>query len=607
MPVYNTLPEEIQEVDVVIAGGGTTGCIIAARLAAADPGLSILVIESGRDNHEATTVVNPILWRGNYLHSNPRVFFHKSVKESQLGDRESLVQVGNTLGGGSSINLMMYVRAQKSDFDSWGMEGWKGDDMLQYLRKVETYHETSKGDSHGDNGPIHVSRGNYSSTESKADFINAMKELGYPEVEDLQDLESLGVEAIRKYVSPDGKRSDTAHAYLHPLLQDDKHPSLHVLVETEVVRVLFDDDRRASGIEFRPNPIFQPDHTKEAPRAIKARRLVVLTCGTLGTPPLLERSGVGNATVLEKAGVPLVANVPGVGHDYQDHNVSIYVYKADLAQGTTTDDIHGGFSDIPGLLSSKDPILGWNGIDAASKIRPTPMEVERLGDEFRESWNKDFEALTTKPLVSFIFHAGLLGDRTNIPRGQYFAIAAVTMYPYSRGHMHITGRNLDDRLDFATGYLTDESGFDLKTQIWAYKKQREVARRMRINQGEIPHRHPQFAPGHAAANGSDAGDEGGPSPPIADIVYSPEDNQVLGEWIRKNMTTCWHGLGTCKMAPQESLGVVNKDLDVYGVRGLKVADLSVAPQNVGANTMNTALVIGEKAADIFIEELGLGQ
>lgn len=235
-----------------------------------------------------------------------------------------------------------------------------------------------------------------------------MVEVGFPEAEDLQDMKSLGVEAIQKYVSPDGRRSDTAHAYLHPLLQDGKHSSLHVLVETEVVRVLFDDDRRASAVEFRPNPIFQTDRAKEAPRVVKSRKLVLLTCGTLGTPPVLERSGVGSATVLEKAGVPLVANVPGVGHDYQDHNTSFYVYKADLAPGTTTDEIHGGFSDIPSLSKNKDPILGWNGIDASSKVRPTPTEVERLGGEFRESWNKDFEGegLTTKPLVSFIFNAG---------------------------------------------------------------------------------------------------------------------------------------------------------------------------------------------------------
>lgn len=96
-----------------------------------------------------------------------------------------------------------------------------------------------------------------------------MKELGYPEAEGWQDLESLGVEAIRKYVLPDGKRSDTAHAYLNPLLRDGRHTSLHMPVEIEIMRVLIDDDRRASGVEFRPNPTFQPDRTKEAPRAIQ--------------------------------------------------------------------------------------------------------------------------------------------------------------------------------------------------------------------------------------------------------------------------------------------------------------------------------------------------
>lgn len=144
----------------------------------------------------------------------------------------------------------------------------------------------------------------------------------------------------------------------------------------------------------------------------------------------------------------------------------------------------------------------------------------------------------------------------------------------------------------------------MATQVWAYKKQREVVRRMKTYRGEISDRHPQFPPGSKATNSYIEG-----QPPVSKTAehteYSAEDEKAIEQWIRQYMTTCWHGIGTCKMAPKEKSGVVNENLNVYGVQGLKVADLSIAPENVCNHTMSTALMIGEKAADIFIKELGL--
>ncbi|RYP76410.1 hypothetical protein DL771_001849 [Monosporascus sp. 5C6A] len=608
MGIYTTLPTGLEEVDVIIVGGGTAGCIIASRLADGHPKLSILVIESGRNNYCVPTVIYPVLWQGNYAPDDPRVFFHRAAKEEQLANRESLVQVGNTLGGGSSVSLMMYMRGQRCDYDSWNTRGWTADDLWPYLRKFETYHGLGKEEHHGYDGPIQVSDGPFRSVEAENDFITAMREVGYDEVEDLQDLQSIGVERIRKYVSPQGQRQDVAHTYLHPRLQDDKHRNLHVLVESQVVRVIFDGSQRASGVEFRPNPAMQSKPIRGPDKlTVRARKLVVLSCGTLGTPPILERSGVGSPEVLKQAGVPLIANLPGVGRDYQDHNLSLYVYKADLPPEATTDGIHSGRVSISALLASKKKILGWNGIDASSKIRPTSAELGELGPTFREVWDRDFEGASTKPLISMIFGAGLLGDRSRVRPGQYFSVGVYTAYPYSRGHVHITGRDLDDPLDFRTGYLSDKHGFDIKAQIWAYKKQREVVRRMTIHRGEVSYRHPIFPPGSKAAYVLETGEDGTPLAPSAvkNLEYSPEDDAAIEDWIRHNITTCWHGIGTCRMAPKEQLGVVDENLGVHDVHGLKVADLSIVPENVCANTMNTALTIGEKAADIFIQELGL--
>lgn len=181
-------------------------------------------------------------------------------------------------------------------------------------------------------------------------------------------------------------------------------------------------------------------------------------------------------------------------------------------------------------------------------------------------------------------------------------MTAFTVYPFSRGHIHITGPNLEDPLDFEHGFFTDAGDIDLKKHIWSYKKQREVIRRMPSYRGEMAQCHPPFAPESMAA----IVELSGPLPAdVSDIEYSADDDVVLEKWLRSNVGTTWHALGTCKMLPRDKNGVVDANLSVYGVEGLKIADLSIVPRNVAANTNNTALAVGEKAADIFIKELGL--
>lgn len=181
-----------------------------------------------------------------------------------------------------------------------------------------------------------------------------------------------------------------------------------------------------------------------------------------------------------------------------------------------------------------------------------------------------------------------------------------TAYPYSRGHVHITGPSIADPVDFDTGWLTDTGDVDVKKHVWAYKRTREMLRRMPIFRGELGSNHPRFPSGSKAAVIEKAD-----GPVVTDdasrIEYSAEDDKAIEQKVRELLSTTWHSLGTCKMAPREQKGVVDKDLNVHGVTGLKLADLSVPPENVGANTGNTAFLIGEKAADIFIKELGLNK
>ncbi|KAI0537446.1 GMC oxidoreductase [Xylaria digitata] len=607
MGLYKNLDESLGEVDVIIAGGGTAGCIIAGRLAEADPNLSILVIEGGPDNHNNPAVVIPAMFPSHLLPDSKTALFHKARKSDSLAGREVIVPCGNILGGGSSINFMMYTRAQRDDFDSWDMPGWTGDEIYPFLKKLETFHSWRDEEHHGYSGPIHVSDGTLRVKKVEDDFLRASAEVGWPELPDLQTLDSNNAFARHiRYVSPDGKRSDTAHMYLHPRLQDGKHPNLHVLVESQVVRVVFDDDKRASGVEYQPNPLFQPPGAPTPPpkRTVRARKLVVVSSGACGTPSVLERSGVGSAETLDKAGVPLVEDLPGVGHDYQDHNLIFYPFKTTLEPHETMDEIFSGQLSWEEAIERKDPRLGWNTIDVAGKLRITEEEATALGPEFKAAWDRDFKDKPNRPVMLAALLNAYLGPSGGAEPGQYVSMGNYTAYPYSRGHLHITGPEVGDSLDFNAGFFTDAGDLDVKKQVWAYKKGREIMRRTSLYRGELPAFHPPFpAYSKAACTTLDADQD---TTALKDLEYSAEDDKVIEQFIREGINTTWHSLGTAKMAPREKLGVVDKDLNVYGVKGLKIADLSIAPENVAANTNNTALVIGEKAADIIVRELGLG-
>lgn len=188
---------------------------------------------------------------------------------------------------------------------------------------------------------------------------------------------------------------------------------------------------------------------------------------------------------------------------------------------------------------------------------------------------------------------------------EYVSMANWTAYPYSRGHIHITGPDVNCPIDFDVGYLKDAHDIDLKKHVWAYKLQREMWRRMSIFRGELASSHPRFPPGSKAAVVEKA------DGPIAKgqerIEYSAEDDKAIEQKIREIVSTTWHSLGTCKMAPRENKGVVDASCGVHGIKNLKLADLSIPPENVGANTGGCAFVVGERAADIFIKELGLDQ
>lgn len=246
--------------------------------------------------------------------------------------------------------------------------------------------------------------------------------------------------------------------------------------------------------------------------------------------------------------------------------------------------------------------------DACAKLRPTAEEITALGPEFQEDWDIEFAKAPTRPLMLCGMVSAFLADPTLVDPGQYITLGTYTAYPFSRGRIHIT--STEDVLtgyDFDTGFLNHRA--DIKKQLWAYKMQRELARRLPYYRGELELGHPKFPASSGAALNSipiDSEDAKPKSIPGDDrIQYSKEDDELIEDWVRGNLNTTWHSMSTCSMKAREKGGVVDKDLNVYGTTGLKVADLSICPENVGANTNNTALVVGEKAAVIIARELGI--
>lgn len=333
----------------------------------------MLLIEGGENNHDLENVQHPALFREHMFPGSRTAVSYKGHKSAELGDRHPVVQTGGVLGGGSSVNIMLYTRGQRSDYDAWNMPGWSTNDLVPYFQKLETYHGPGVKEIHGYKGPVQITRGSFQVPKTEDDFVRAAEKVGIPAKADMQDFDSgNGTEKWHGTIDASGRRQDAAYCYIHPLLADGQHPNFHVLCQKKVVRVLFDDDKRASGVEFIPNPEYVPVQslgpTPSGPKIVRARKQVVISSGALGTPPILERSGIGGKAVLEKAGINPIVDLPGVGSNYQDHNLVWWMYRTTLDAIDTQDAFVSGRYLRNEALKKGDPILGWNGCDGKSPI-----------------------------------------------------------------------------------------------------------------------------------------------------------------------------------------------------------------------------------------------
>ncbi|KAB5588624.1 hypothetical protein CTheo_7938 [Ceratobasidium theobromae] len=617
------------EVDIIFAGGGTAACVTAGRLATANPDLRILLVEQGPNNLNNQTVLTPALFMSHLEPGTKNALFWKGNKAKPIHDREPLVATGGILGGGSRLSLLYLIPTSPhshlpigtperqprrcnptsklvfalilfSDFDDWDTPGWKSKDLIPLLQKTETYHIAPRRDTHGYSGPIHVSYANYYSQVAK-EYLDVCARKGVPQVEDIMDLRTgHGCSRLAKFIHPlTGHRQDAAHRYIHSQPQI-RH--LHVLTKTLVTRVLF-DGTKAIGVEVIGNKNQDPD-ADQTPRRIIAHKLVVVSAGTFGSAMILQRSGIGEAAWLSHLGVDTVVDLPGVGLNYQDHAGCLVPYH--VADDTETIDIIAErrpevmkpyldqFANGKGFLTS-------NVNDAGSKLRPTPEELKEMGPEFNEVWKRMYESAPDKPVILQTIANGFLRPSSLVTDGSRFMMAInIATYPLSRGYVRASADPYTPP-DFQTGFLEDQA--DVEVLKWIYKKSRsETLRRMPSYRGEFAPLHPRFPGGSAAAC---VRLDGPPPTAVEDLIYSPEDNTAVEEFVRQTANTIWHPIGTVQMQPRDKGGCIDSRLNVYGTTHLKVADLSILPRNVGANTCSTALLIGEKAAMLIAEDLGL--
>ncbi|KAL6694340.1 GMC oxidoreductase domain-containing protein [Trichoderma pleuroticola] len=641
----SSLPDEF---DIIVAGGGSCGCVVAGRLANLDHNLKVLLIEAGESNLNNPWVFRPGIYPRNMKLDSKTASFYESRPSKWLAGRKAVVPCAHVLGGGSSINFMMYTRASASDYDDFQAKGWTTQELLPLMRKHETYQRASQNrDIHGFEGPIKVSFGNYT-YPIKDDFLRAAESQGIPVVDDLQDLVTgHGAEHWLKWINRDtGRRSDSAHAYIHATRA--AHSNLYLACNTKVDKVIIENGR-AVGVQTVPT---KPLVSGQPPtRVFRARKQIVVSGGTLSSPLILQRSGIGDPAKLKAAGVNCLVNLPGVGLNFQDHYLTFSVFRA-KPDVETFDDFVRGEPEVQKRVFDEWHLKGTgplatNGIDAGVKIRPTEQELKEFESwptpHFKDGWKSYFKDKPDKPVMHYSVISGWFGDHMLMPPGKFFTMFHFLEYPFSRGSTHIKSADPYDSPDFDCGFMNDER--DMVPMVWGYIKSRETARRMDAYAGEVETMHPFFeydsparahdmdlatTKAYALPGNLSAGITHGSWSsylPEADtkaavntlssnkvntrqeLKYNSNDIKAIEEWVKRHVESTWHSLGTCSMAPKEGNsivkhGVLDERLNVHGVKGLKVADLSICPDNVGCNTYSTALLIGEKAAMLVAEDLG---
>ena len=530
----------MRDADYVIIGAGSAGCVLAARLSE-DSGCNVLLMEAGGSDRSiyvqmpAALSIPMNLARFNWGYT--------SQAEPHLNGRVIDCPRGRVLGGSSSINGMVYVRGHPRDFDRWeelGADGWNYASCLPYFKKAESWVD-GENDYRGGHGPLSVCAGNNMTGNSLYEaFIQAGHEAGYPVTDDYNGRQQEGFGAMHMTVR-DGVRASTASAYLRPAMN---RSNLRYVGGTYVHRVLF-EKTRAVAVEYeKDGRIFQ----------VQARREVLMATGSIGSPSLLQRSGIGSAHHLESLGIEVQCDSPGVGENLQDH-LEVY-FQFRCKQPITLNRYLNPLAK--GLIGARW-LFTRTGLGATNHFESCGFIRSRAGVQW--------------PDIQYHFLPGAMryDGRAAFP-GHGFQVHVGPNKPQSRGCVKIVSQSPKDSPKILFNYL--EAQQDREDWRACIHLTREIFEQPAME----PFRGAEIQPGRSVISNSD-----------------------IDDWVRQNVESAYHPSCTCRMgAIEDATAVLDSACRVKGVESLRVVDSSVFPEITNGNLNAPTIMLAERAADMIL-------
>lgn len=528
------------EFDYVIVGGGSAGCVLAARLSE-DPGVQVALLEAG--GPDTSVLIHCPAGLALLAKNGQSNWGFETVPQAGLNGRRGYQPRGKVLGGSSSVNAMIYVRGHRADYDGWaaqGNTGWGWNEVLPYFKRAE-HNERGADAFHGVDGPLNVMDLRSPHRFGQV-FVEAGKQAGYPENRDFNGAEQEGV-GLYQVTHKNGERFSAAKAYLTP---NRGRSNLHVITGAHATQVLL-EGKRAVGVAFR-----QGGQGKE----VRARREVILSAGALLSPQLLMLSGIGPAGHLQGHGIPVLHDLPGVGRNLHDHVDVVQVVDAPHLQDLFGLSLRGAANAIRGILEwrkQRSGLLTTNFAEAGGFIRSTPEE--------------------SLPDLQLHFVIGKLVDHgRKTVFGHGYSCHVCLLRPRSRGTLALASPDplAPPRID--PEFLSDPD--DVRRLVLGFKRMRTLLEQ----------------PALAGFQGRELATSAG-----------ARDDAAIEAFVRAHADTIYHPVGTCRMG-SGALDVVDARLRVRGLAGLRVVDASIMPSIVGGNTNAPVIMIGEKAADMIKED-----
>ncbi|HEY9026269.1 MAG TPA: choline dehydrogenase [Burkholderiaceae bacterium] len=523
--------------DYIIVGGGSGGCVLAARLSE-DPSVSVALIEAGPVDRSILIHVPAglaLLAQTKTANWN----FH-TVPQKGLNGRIGWQPRGKVLGGSSSVNAMVYIRGHRADYDHWaaeGNEGWSYDEVLPYFRRAE-HNERIHDEFHGNDGPLNV-MDLRSPNVTTQPFVDAGREAGYRITDDFNGADQEGIGPYQ-VTHKNGERFSAAKAYLTPNLG---RKNLTVFTEAHTTRILF-EGRRATGVEFRRAGRLEQ---------IGANHEVLMAAGALQTPQILMLSGVGPGAELAKLGLGVVHDLPGVGRNLHDHLDAVQVVNAPTLKetfGVSFGGIARVLKAIPEWRSRRSGMLTTNFAEAGGFIK-----------------SQASEALPDLQLHFVI--AKLVDHGRKTVFGHGYSGHVCVLRPKSRGSVTLASPDPMAAPLIDPNFLADPD--DLARMVRGFRLMRALFQQPALKKlGGREH------PRSAGAT-TDAGIE---------------------QFIRSYADTIYHPVGTCRMG-NGALDVVGADLRIHGLEGIRVVDASMMPRIIGGNTNAPTIMVAEKASDMI--------